>query len=160
MKIILSIKPEFANKIFDGTKKFEFRRTIFKNPNVKKVIVYASAPISKVIGEFDIEEILYQEIDRLWNHTKDLSGISESYYLEYFNGKNEGYALKVKKPKRYKKELCIKENFGVKPPQSFAYIKSTKAQSSRRLITPTRNQCTSHTTKRTVLVLSGSLNKR
>ena len=25
MKVILSIKPEFANKIFNGTKKFEFR---------------------------------------------------------------------------------------------------------------------------------------
>ena len=31
MKVVLSIKPEFANKIFDGTKKFEFRKSIFKN---------------------------------------------------------------------------------------------------------------------------------
>jgi predicted transcriptional regulator len=30
MKVILSIKPEYAFKIFDGTKKFEFRRVIFK----------------------------------------------------------------------------------------------------------------------------------
>ena len=29
MKIILSIKPEIANKIFEGDKKFEFRRSIF-----------------------------------------------------------------------------------------------------------------------------------
>lgn len=128
MKVILSIKPQFANKIFDGTKKFEFRRSIFKNPDVKKVIVYASAPISKVIGEFDIEEVIFQEIDRLWDNTKEFSGISESYYLNYFEGKNEGYALKVVKAKRYKKELCIKENYGVNPPQSFAYVRSTKAQ--------------------------------
>ena len=25
MKVVLSIKPEFANKIFDGTKKYEIR---------------------------------------------------------------------------------------------------------------------------------------
>ena len=53
MKVILSIKPEFANKIFNGTKKFEFRRTLFKKKEVKKIVVYASAPISKVIGEFE-----------------------------------------------------------------------------------------------------------
>ena len=56
MKVILSIKPEFANKIFNGTKKFEFRRTLFKNKEIKMIIVYASAPISKVIGEFEIIE--------------------------------------------------------------------------------------------------------
>ena len=36
MKVVLSIKPEFAFKIFDGTKQFEFRKAIFKNPAVKK----------------------------------------------------------------------------------------------------------------------------
>lgn len=30
MKVLLSIKPEFANKIFEGTKRFEFRKSIFK----------------------------------------------------------------------------------------------------------------------------------
>ena len=31
MKVLLSIKPEFAEKIFNGTKKYEFRKSIFKN---------------------------------------------------------------------------------------------------------------------------------
>ena len=30
LKVFLSIKPEFANLIFERKKKFEFRRTIFK----------------------------------------------------------------------------------------------------------------------------------
>ena len=54
MKVVLSIKPEFAFKIFDGSKKFEFRKAIFKNNNVKSIIVYASSPVQKVIGEFEI----------------------------------------------------------------------------------------------------------
>ena len=52
MKVVLSIKPEFANKIFDGSKKFEFRKVIFKNEKIKTVIVYASSPVQKVIGGF------------------------------------------------------------------------------------------------------------
>jgi predicted transcriptional regulator len=39
MKVLLSIKPEFADKIFEGTKLFEFRRSIFKNEKIKKVVV-------------------------------------------------------------------------------------------------------------------------
>ncbi len=125
MKVILSIKPEFANKIFNGTKKFEFRRTLFKNKEVKKIVVYASAPISKVIGEFEIDRIFHEDLDQLWNQTSKFSGISEDYYMQYFNGKNSGYAIEVKNPKKYKVGLCIKENFGLNPPQSFAYLRES-----------------------------------
>jgi predicted transcriptional regulator len=125
MKIILSIKPEFANKIFEGDKKFEFRRSIFKNKNVSKVIVYASSPISKVIGEFEIGEILFKDLKTLWKETKEFSGITEDYFYEYFVGKENGFALEVKRVKRYKQELCIKESFGKVPPQSFAYIEES-----------------------------------
>ena len=123
MEVILSIKPEYANKIFNGSKKFEFRRSIFKNKEVTKIIVYASSPVSKIIGEFEIEKILYEDLKSLWKLTKDFSGISEKYYYDYFIGKENGYALEVKKVKLYKEVLCIKETFGINPPQSFAYVK-------------------------------------
>ncbi len=125
MKIILSIKPEFANKIFEGEKKFEFRRSIFKNKNVSKVIVYASSPVSKVIGEFEIGEILFKDLNTLWKETKEYSGITEDYFYEYFVGKENGFALQVRRAKRYKRELCIKEAFGKLPPQSFAYYEES-----------------------------------
>ena len=71
IKVLLSIKPEFAEKIFDGTKKFEYRRTIFKNTNIKHIVVYASSPIQKVIGEFlQIGNILYEEKNNLWQQNK------------------------------------------------------------------------------------------
>ena len=122
MKIILSIKPEFAEKIFDGTKKFEFRRRLYKNQQVRAVIVYASAPISKVIGEFEIEDIIHDELDSLWQSTCKYSGISRDYYLNYFKGTEKGFAIAVKKAERYDQPVCVKETFGIKPPQSFAYV--------------------------------------
>lgn len=122
MKVLLSIKPEFAYKIFDGSKKYEFRRTVFKNQSVSKIIVYASAPVSMVIGEFDIEEVIKKDILSLWKETKQYSGITKEFFLSYFEGKEEGYAIKIKKTKKYKKDLSLKDEFGVKPPQSFMYI--------------------------------------
>lgn len=123
MKVLLSIKPEFAKKIFDGTKKFEFRKTIFKNKNVKTVIVYASSPVQKVIGEFEIEEILSLDLDTLWNKTRDYSGISEDFFYEYFAQKEVGYAIKIKKVIKYKEPKKLWDEFNIFPPQSFAYLR-------------------------------------
>lgn len=122
MKVILSIKPEFANKIFEGTKKYEFRRTIFKNPDVKKVVVYSSSPVKKIIGEFEIEKIISHELETLWNKTKKHSGISKSFFFEYFADKEQGFAIKIKNTKLYRKPKCIREDYNLLPPQSFLYL--------------------------------------
>lgn len=122
MKVLLSIKPQFAEKIFEGSKKYEFRRTLFKNPNVNTVVVYASAPISRVIGEFDIEHVLCKNLSDLWQETSKFSGISKDFYDSYFHGKEKGFAIKVKKPIKYKSDYNIKELYGVNPPQSFVYV--------------------------------------
>ncbi|MEE3999917.1 hypothetical protein V1T75_06165 [Tenacibaculum sp. FZY0031] len=123
MKVVLSIKPEFAFKIFDGTKRFEFRKAIFKKDNVKSVIVYASSPVQKVIGEFEIGEIINNDLETLWNLTKEYSGITEDFFYEYFADKENGFAIQVKNKKIYKTPKCLKTDFNLHPPQSFAYVK-------------------------------------
>ena len=122
MKVLLSIKPEFADKIFNGTKKYEFRRSIFKKKEVKTVVVYASSPVQKIIGEFEIETIIKEKVNRLWNLTKEFSGISEEYFFEYFINKEDGFAIKIKRTKKYERPLSIKEDFNATPPQSFMYL--------------------------------------
>lgn len=124
MKVLLSIKPEFAEKIFEGTKKYEFRRSLFKNRDVKTVVVYASSPVKQVIGEFEIDNILMDDINQLWQKTKEYSGITKDFFFEYFNNKEKGYAIKIKHTKRYKKALSLKDDFKASPPQSFIYIHS------------------------------------
>jgi len=121
MKVVLSIKPEYAFKIFDGTKKFEFRRSIFKNQNVKSVIVYASTPIQKVIGEFEIEEVINCDLSTLWELTQEFSGISEEFYYSYFANKKQGFAIKIKNTTKYAYPKCLREDFDLVPPQCFVY---------------------------------------
>jgi len=121
MKVVLSIKPQYAEKIFDGSKKFEFRKAIFKNQDIKTIIVYASSPVQKVIGEFEIDRIYNEDLSKLWNRTKDNSGITEDYFYEYFVNRDSGFAIKIKNKKLYKKALDLKKDFNLSPPQSFAY---------------------------------------
>ena len=121
--VLLSVKPEFADKIFCGLKRYEFRKVLFKNRNVKKIVVYASAPIRKVIGEFEIEEILELEKEYLWERTKEYSGIPKTYFDHYFQGRDIGYAIKIRRPKLYETPLDLKQSFNIKyPPQSFMYL--------------------------------------
>lgn len=120
MKVLLSIKPEFVEKIIMGEKKFEYRRKIFKR-DVESVLVYATSPWKVVVGEFLIEDIIKDELNMLWEKTYKYSGINEDFFWQYFNGVNLGYALKIGKFYLYENYLKI-ESLGVKPPQSYVYL--------------------------------------
>jgi predicted transcriptional regulator len=122
MKVLLSIKPEFALKIFDGSKKYEYRRAIFQNKEVNIVIVYASNPIKQIIGEFEIEDILQDEPQVLWSKTKNYAGMSEERFFEYFTNKPRGYAIKVKTMTLYDDPLQLNSFMISSPPQSFMYL--------------------------------------
>ena len=122
MKVLLSIKPEFANKIFEGTKKFEFRRSIFKDRNVRTVIVYASSPVQRVIGEFEISQILTLCKEQLWELTKLHAGIEKEFFDEYFWDKDFANALEIESVSIYPNPLDLLKDFQIKtPPQSFQY---------------------------------------
>jgi len=120
--VLLSIKPEFAYKIFDGTKKYEFRKQIFKDSSVKKVIVYSSSPEQKVIGEFKIDTILRDTPSAIWLQTRDYSGISQAFYDEYFRGRQNAYAIKVASTRIYEQKKDLSDFDIMFPPQSFAYV--------------------------------------
>ncbi len=124
MKVLLSINPEYAEKILHGEKKYEFRRIIFKDPAIKKVIIYASSPVKKVIGEFEIDCILSLDTCILWEKTMKYSGIDKSFYDSYFYGKEIGYAIKIKKVKRYSRYLDLEDYDINQAPQSFMYLSS------------------------------------
>lgn len=124
MKVLLSIKPEYVERIFDGSKKFEYRRAIFKNKDIKTVIVYSTLPVGKIVGEFDIDEILENSPKDIWNKTKDYSGVKASFYDEYFSGREKAFAIKISSTKKYIDEICPYtrlDNFTA--PQSFMYAK-------------------------------------
>lgn len=122
MNVLLSIKPQFVDMIFSGQKKYEYRKTIFKRKDITRVVVYATAPISRVVGEFEIESILFDEVNSLWEETKTHAGIDKKFFFEYFTEKEKGYAIKIKNYEQYSKARKLDDVYHTVPPQSFAYI--------------------------------------
>ena len=87
MNVILSIRPEFVEKIFSGEKQYEYRKILFKQ-KVDTVYIYASRPISKIVGEFKIAEIICDTPANIWNQTKEHSGVTKSFFQKYYAGKD------------------------------------------------------------------------
>lgn len=121
--VLISIKPRFADAILKGEKRFEFRRILFRRDDIQRVIIYASAPEQKVVGEFLIDEILSLSPSSLWRETQRYAGIDKLEFDRYFFGKNEAHAIKVMEPRRYVEPLDLRAHFGIRrPPQSFCYL--------------------------------------
>ncbi|GGM81687.1 hypothetical protein GCM10010967_11800 [Dyadobacter beijingensis] len=124
MKILLSIKPEFVEKIFNGKKKFEYRKVLFSNREVKTVVVYSTMPVGRIVGEFEIKSIHQDSPNELWSKTKEFAGVDGVFFNDYFNGRNSGFAIEIGQVKRYKNPIDPKlvfEKFTA--PQSFFYVK-------------------------------------
>lgn len=85
-------------------------------------MVYASSPVQRVIGEFEIDSIINEDLDQLWDRTKEHSGITESFFFDYFVNKEKGFAIKIKKALLYPQPLSLKDDFNATPPQSFMYL--------------------------------------
>src|SRR4051812_6199345 len=109
MKVLLSVKPEFAEKILTGEKKYEFRKAMFKNLDVKTVVIYATMPIGKVVGEFDFDKILSDKPSVIWAETSCFSGITKKFFSEYFSGRDNAYAIKISKVRCYKTPKSLKD---------------------------------------------------
>jgi predicted transcriptional regulator len=124
MKVLLSIKPEFAEKILSGEKKYEFRKILPKAQNIKIIVIYASRPTGKVVGEFEIAQIISDTPKKIWSQTKESAGISRRYFDEYFSGKALAHAIQIKSVKRYARPRALSTILpnGIAP-QSFCYIK-------------------------------------
>ena len=120
-KILISINPEHVDNIISGIKKYEYRRKAAKK-DVSSIIIYETTHIKRVVAEAEILEVLELPVKELWELTKDASGISEDFYLSYFNGRQVAYAYKLGKVTKYSEPKSLTE-FGIKSaPQSFVYI--------------------------------------
>ena len=89
-RMLLSINPEYVNKIFNGSKKYEFRKVKCRS-NVDSILIYETAPVMKVVGEATIKRIITGKPSDIWKETKTGSGISKTFFDLYYG--NRDYAV-------------------------------------------------------------------
>ncbi|MHB0670986.1 ASCH domain-containing protein [Roseomonas mucosa] len=123
MKVLLSIKPEFAERIFDGTKRYEFRKAVYANRAVQTVVVYVTQPVGRIVGEFDVDGIVEAAPECLWAETHAHAGVTRDFFDAYFEGRDRAFAIQVGEVRLYDAPLVpgdVIANFTA--PQSYMYV--------------------------------------
>ena len=129
--ILLSINPEYADKILAGSKKYEFRKKL-ANKTVDKIMIYSTAPIMKVVGEVEVLKTISSSPSALWEFTKKSAGITRDKFRKYFKGCKVAYAYELGKVIQYNPPKELGEFNVDVPPQSFIYL-SIKLQGNKSL---------------------------
>lgn len=118
----MAIHPEFAEAILSGRKKVEFRKRP-PAPDVTTVLVYATAPVKMIIGEFNIADVVLASPGDLWSRFHEVGCIEKTPYEAYYADRAAGAALLVGSSRRYSKAVALSD---LEPapavPQSFAYL--------------------------------------
>ncbi len=121
-RILMPINPEYVDEILAGRKKYEYRKIKAKRNNIDKMIIYSTSPIMKVVAEVDIKEILEEHPEKLWEMTKNESGISKDFYNKYYKNRDTAIAYKLGTIKIYDKPKNL-DDIGINyVPQSFVYL--------------------------------------
>ena len=117
---LLSIKPQYANAILDGRKKVEFRKRVFARA-VTHIVIYATAPIGRIVGWFKVGKTAEKSPAALWRSFSKVGGITAKDFNAYYKNAALGVAIGVSNPRRLPKPVAV-SRVGATPPQSYAYL--------------------------------------
>jgi predicted transcriptional regulator len=119
---LMPIHPRYANAILDGIKGAEFRKRRLA-PDIRRVVIYATAPISRIVGEFTIGATVVGSPQEIWRDYGDTGEISEPDFHSYFAGRDTAVALVVTGAQRYAEPLALAD-LSPRPavPQSAIYL--------------------------------------
>ena len=159
--VILSLKPRYADLVFEGLKKAELRRRITPNIENCYVFIYVSSPVRQLRGGFRVEHVWSGTPADIWNEVSELAHVKKQEFDDYYAGRTIAYALKITDVWLYQNSVGLDElrnlfpNFVV--PQSWRYVKPEEYQIFRNM--KLQNKATqdfSETTcEREMLVKSG-----
>jgi predicted transcriptional regulator len=120
--VLMSIHPEFAQLILDGKKKVEFRKICFAS-QVSHVVIYATNPLKKIVGYFEVQGIQVANPRELWQSYSEIAGIDQQSFQDYYTSVSKGVAIEVGKV--YQLDHFLSLDFvsdSLIAPQSYVYL--------------------------------------
>lgn len=124
--LFLSVRPRFANGILNGTKTTELRRTTPRLGHESLVVLYASSPISAVVGVFQLSDICTGAPTEIWRVLGPTTGVNILEFNKYFEEAGRGTALMVGRTWRVleptKLETLRTHWPSFHPPQGYRYV--------------------------------------
>ncbi|MGM5595037.1 ASCH domain-containing protein [Corynebacterium glucuronolyticum] len=122
--LLISIRPKYVQKILDGTKTVELRKTKPNLSNGSKIFVYASSPVKALAATADLVETISLPPGELWEKVGHQAGVSKDEFFQYFAGCTTAHALVLSDVSRVARSVDLAElrSEGLAPPQSWRYL--------------------------------------
>lgn len=124
--IVLSIRPQYSEKILNGLKTVELRRRFPLSISDNSVAyIYSTSPDRALMGSVEIRKVVKSTISSIWNTYHDCMYINRSDFDAYFLGVEHGIAIEVGNPRILPRALGLlelRERCEFKPPRSFHYV--------------------------------------
>jgi type I restriction enzyme S subunit len=97
--VILSVKEEFALKIYSGEKLVEFRRSW--DPKIEFCWIYTGHDVRKITGCFFVSNATHHPPETIWQKYEEIGGIDKDRFFNYFAGKDYGWAIRIMAAHRF-----------------------------------------------------------
>lgn len=123
---LFAVKPEFAEALVEGRKRFELRRT---RPSLRTgdvVYVYATSPVKAVLGSFVCGSVVEGSPTGIWIQVGGEVEVSRRRFRDYFRSATRAFAIEVMSPRTLSEPLTLDELRlslpGFCPPQSYKFV--------------------------------------
>lgn len=129
--LLVSIRPQYADCIFAGSKRVELRRVRPRLEPGQEVLVYVSSPAMELRGTFTVKKVEERTPRRLWHSVKRFAGISKAEFDDYFRGATQAYAIHIDDVEEFDAPVSLTDIRAriprFRPPQSYHYLKADAA---------------------------------
>jgi predicted transcriptional regulator/DNA-binding XRE family transcriptional regulator len=123
--VVLSVRPQYSDKIFQGIKTVELRRRFpVAAPRGITAYIYSTSPVRAMVGTTEIRNVIKAPVVEIWKKFGKKAQIERADFDEYFSGLKEGFALQIANARTFSRPIDLtelRERFGFEPPQSFLY---------------------------------------
>ena len=136
--LLLSLKPCYADLIFEGVKKAELRRRALLQMEGRDVFVYVTRPVMQLRGGFRVGQVWTGSPQAIWRKVCDWAGVSKQDFDAYYAGQSIAYALEITDVWEFADPPGLDalrnqiDNFVV--PQSWRYVKPEEYQAFRKML--------------------------
>lgn len=135
--LLLSIRPEYAEKIFEGVKTVELRRVRPRIDEGDWVLVYVSSPVKALVGAFKVDHVVSGPPQDLWGIVQHAAGIAREEFKTYYDGAAVGFGIFFSNVRRFSEPAELQDIRqqcpGFHPPQGYRYLRANEVDVDRLL---------------------------
>lgn len=123
---LLSVHPEFADKILTGEKTVELRRRRLRLALGDALLLYSTLPCGNLVGLAWVDSVVALPTATLWHRVANCARVDRARFNAYFSGRSEGVGIFLVNPIRFRQPIPLwrmrKIWPGFHPPQTIRFF--------------------------------------